>query len=102
MIRALPRFCAIIDAAQTAGRSPAAVSEILFSAGVRFIQYRDKRGSSRELFENSREIAAGAGPAKALFFVNDRADVARAVDADGVHLGQDDLPVALARRVLAP
>lgn len=47
-------------------------------------------------------IAPRARAAGALFFVNDRPDVARAVGADGVHLGQDDLPVAAARRILGP
>lgn len=102
MVRSIPRLCAIIDAAQIAERSPAAVAEILLSAGVRLIQYRDKRASSRELFQNSREIAVQVRGTDTIFIVNDRADVARAVKADGVHVGQDDLLVELARRVLGP
>jgi thiamine-phosphate pyrophosphorylase len=102
MLRSIPRLCAIIDAAQVGGRSPATVAEILLSAGVRLIQYRDKRASTRELFQNSREIAVQVRGPDTIFIVNDRADVARAVNADGVHVGQDDLPVELARRVLGP
>ncbi len=102
MVRSIPRLCAIIDAAQIGQRSPAAVAEILLSAGVRLIQYREKRASSRELFQNSREIAVQVREPDTMFIVNDRADVARAVNADGVHVGQDDLPVELARRVLGP
>ena len=64
------------------------------------IQYRDKRGSSRTLYENSNAIAAQVRHANGIFIVNDRADVARAVKADGVHVGQDDLSVELARHVL--
>ncbi len=96
----IPRLYAIIDAAQTGERSPATVSEILLQAGVKLIQYRDKQGTSRELFENSRQLAWRVRQASALFIVNDRADIARLVDADGVHVGQEDLPVDLARRVV--
>lgn len=96
----IPRLYAIIDPAQTGHRSPAAVVEALLKAGVRLIQYRDKRASSRELLQTSGQLACQVRQAQGIFIVNDRADVARAVDADGVHLGQDDLPVELARRVL--
>ncbi len=96
----IPRLYAVIDAAQTRKRSPATILKILLSAGVRLIQYRDKRGPSRKLFENSRQLASRARQANALFIVNDRADIARVVDADGVHVGQDDLLVELARRVV--
>ncbi len=98
----LPRLYAIIDPAQAGGRSPAAIAEAFLAAGVRCIQYRDKRATSREMFETSQEIAARARQASATFIVNDRADVALTADADGVHLGQDDLPVELARRILGP
>jgi thiamine-phosphate diphosphorylase len=97
-----PRLYAIIDGPQTAGRSPAAIAEILLAAGIRLIQFRDKQASSRELFETSRQISQRVRQSKGIFIVNDRADVARAVDAGGVHVGQDDLPVELARRILGP
>jgi thiamine-phosphate pyrophosphorylase len=96
----IPRLYAIIDAAQVGAKSPVLIAEALFLAGVHLIQYRDKTGSSRRLFEASREIAGRARRANSLFIVNDRADIARASGADGVHLGQEDLPVELARRVL--
>jgi thiamine-phosphate diphosphorylase len=68
--------------------------------GVRFIQYRDKDGSRRVSYENAkalREITARKG---ATFIVNDQVDLAMAVGADGVHLGQDDLPVWAARKIM--
>jgi thiamine-phosphate pyrophosphorylase len=102
MLLALSRLCAIVDPAQTGERSPVSVSEALRSAGVSWIQYRDKRASSRELYENSRQMATRFGHVNLLFVVDDRADVARAVGAGGVHVGQDDLPVELARCVLGP
>ena len=102
MSRSIPRFYAILDAAQIGGRPPAAICEILLAAGVRLIQYRDKRASSRELYETCCQLAEQVRRAGGIFVVNDRADVARAVGAYGVHLGQEDLPVELARRVLEP
>ena len=97
-----PRLYAIIDAAQVGQRSPLAVFDMLVSAGVEMIQYRDKAGSPRQLFDTSRRLAERARKWHATFIVNDRADVALVAGADGVHLGQDDLSVELARRVLCP
>ena len=73
---------------------------MLVSAGVKTIQYRDKKGSPRELFDISRQLAERARECHATFIVNDRADVTLVVGADGVHLGQDDLPLEMARRLL--
>ena len=98
----IPRLYAIIDPAQAGEGTPLSVTDILLSAGVRLIQYRDKKGSSRRLFEISRQIAEQVRKAGGKFVVNDRADVAHLVDADGVHVGQYDLPVELARRLLEP
>lgn len=70
------------------------------AAGVTVVQYREKNRSSREMYREAlqlRELCLGSG---ALFIVNDRVDIALAVDADGVHLGQDDMPYAAARRIL--
>jgi len=96
----IPRLYAIIDAARVDTISPVEMAEILLDAGVKLIQYRDKNGSSRRLFETSRQIADPVRAAGGIFIVNDRADVALLAGADGVHVGQDDLPVELARRVL--
>ncbi len=70
------------------------------SAGVRFFQYRDKSGSRKEIFETCLQLASVARESGALFVVNDHADIALAVDAGGVHLGQDDLPIDTARKIL--
>ncbi len=70
------------------------------SAGVRFFQYRNKRGSKKAVYETARLLAQAARRAGALFIVNDHADIAAAVEADGVHLGQDDLPITAARKLL--
>jgi len=100
VISSIRGLYAIIDAAQMGQRSALAIFDALVSAGVALIQYRDKEGSSLQLFDTSRQLAARARQCHATFIINDRADVALAAGADGVHLGQDDLPVELARRVV--
>jgi thiamine-phosphate pyrophosphorylase len=70
------------------------------SAGVRLFQYRNKSGPRRTIYEMARLLAAAARRSQALFILNDHADIAAAVDADGVHLGQDDLPIDAARKIL--
>ncbi len=97
----IPRLYAIIDPARLGGRAPAAAARALISADVRLIQYRDKHASSRQLYETCTELRRLLHAAGCRLIVNDRADVARTAEADGVHLGQTDLPVELARRVLA-
>ena len=77
----------------------ATVSAALRS-GVGMVQYRAKNGSDLERFEEARSLAEICHQHGALFIVNDRIDLALAVDADGVHLGQDDLPTAVARRLI--
>ena len=69
---------------------------------MRIVQYRNKTASMKEAYEEAvplRKLAAELG---VLFIVNDRCDLALAVDADGVHLGQEDLPLELARKVMGP
>jgi len=99
VVRRLPRLYAIVDPLDT-GRDPVALAEAMLAGGAPLIQLRSKGATSGDLFALARAIAPRARSAGALFLVNDRPDVARAVDADGVHLGQDDLPVPAARRVL--
>lgn len=73
---------------------------LALQAGVRTLQLRDKNASTRELIHMAvvlRDLCRNHG---ALFIVNDRIDVAMAVGADGVHVGQDDMPVHLARELL--
>jgi thiamine-phosphate pyrophosphorylase len=72
------------------------------TGGVDIIQLREKDLSDRELLERARQVRRWTREAGVLFLMNDRADIARLAEADGVHLGQDDLPVSAARRVLGP
>jgi thiamine-phosphate pyrophosphorylase len=75
-------------------------AEKMLAAGVRLFQYRDKQASARQLLEKSRAIADVVCPQGALFFVNDRPDVAHLSGASGVHVGQHDLDVEQARMVI--
>ena len=95
----LPRLYVILDAALLTLPVKDCAKKLV-DAGVRLMQYRDKNASARELFEKSRELAEFLKPLGVTFIVNDRADVAAMVDADGVHVGQDDVGVEQARRVI--
>jgi thiamine-phosphate pyrophosphorylase len=68
------------------------------AAGVTVVQYRDKGADSAAMYRKARELKRLCKGA--LFLVNDRVDIALAVNAGGVHLGQDDLPVSAARKLL--
>jgi thiamine-phosphate pyrophosphorylase len=72
----------------------------LIDAGVRALQYRNKKGSSGEVLEVARGLAGIARSTGVNFFVNDRADIAQLCGASGVHVGQEDLGVEQARAVL--
>ncbi|AKB18404.1 MULTISPECIES: thiamine phosphate synthase [unclassified Methanosarcina] len=68
-------------------------------AGCKIVQYREKNKSTKEMVNEASEIKRICGK-RAIFLVNDRIDVALAVDADGVHIGQDDMPIETARTLL--
>lgn len=68
-------------------------------AGCRFVQYREKKKNTREMVEEA-QVLKNICDGRAIFLVDDRIDVALAVDADGVHLGQKDMPVSIARDIL--
>ncbi len=72
------------------------------AGGVDVVQLREKNLADRDLLRRAREVRRWARQAGVLFIVNDRPDIARLAEADGVHLGQDDLPVREARRILGP
>ncbi len=84
------------------GRTNVQVVEQMIKGGIKIIQYREKRSakSYRTILEECRQIRALTRAAGVTFIVNDYVDVALLVDADGVHVGQDDLPVAEVRKLL--
>ncbi|HEY2387367.1 MAG TPA: thiamine phosphate synthase [Candidatus Binatia bacterium] len=95
------RVYCIVDPLDT-GRDPVELGRAMLAGGARLLQLRLKHAASGELVAIARRLRELTAAAGARFVVNDRIDVALAVEADGVHLGQDDLPIAAARALLGP
>lgn len=76
------------------------ITRLAIAGGADTIQYRQKSGSTREMIEIARNMKQLCSEAGVTFIVNDRLDVAIAAEADGVHLGQDDFPIPMARELL--
>lgn len=92
----------VTDSRLSRGRDNVEVVRQAIAGGARIIQLREKEASDRQLVSMGlaiRDITRAAG---VFFIVNDRVDIAQVVDADGVHLGQDDVPADLARKILGP
>ncbi|MDD1732102.1 MAG: thiamine phosphate synthase [Methanothrix sp.] len=70
------------------------------SCGVNVVQYRNKNAETREMYREALDLSQICRDAGSLFLVNDRLDVALAVEADGVHVGQADMPCPKARKLL--
>lgn len=93
------RLYALLDPAVAGGRTlPDLAQRIAGSATL--VQLRDKHGSTRAMIEEARALEAVLGPAGVPLLINDRVDVALAAQADGVHIGQDDMSAADARLLL--
>ncbi|MWG33678.1 thiamine phosphate synthase [Halomarina oriensis] len=90
----------VTEAAHSSGRSTVDVVRAAVGGGVDVVQLREKAESARERYRLGQELRELTREAGVTFVVNDRIDLARAVDADGVHLGDDDLPVPVAREQL--
>lgn len=76
-----------------------AVEEAILG-GVTLVQLREKNASTREFYEIAKEVKKVTDHYKVPFLINDRLDIAQAVNADGVHLGQSDMPLITARKIL--
>ena len=92
----------IIDPEVTGGRDPLEVARGALDGGARLIQLRDKLSEKGHTLPLARALKELCARYNALFIVNDHADLAVAVGADGLHVGQGDLPLTEARRLLAP
>jgi thiamine-phosphate pyrophosphorylase len=92
-------FYAITDQPSALGRSDEEVAYGLLKGGASCLQYRAKKVGAREQWETALELRRLTLQFGALFIVNDRVDLALDSGADGVHLGQDDLPIASAKRL---
>jgi thiamine-phosphate diphosphorylase len=91
---------AILDPRFLKGRNLTEIACSLVRGGATCLQLRDKEASSRDLYEEARLLKASLRPLGIPFIVNDRLDIALTVDADGVHLGEEDIPISEARRIL--
>jgi len=96
------RLYALVDPERAGGRDLAELAWLLARGGATLVQLRDKLGSTQAMVETARAIRSRLAPLGVPLLINDRADVAFAAGADGVHLGQDDMAVADARRLLGP
>jgi thiamine-phosphate pyrophosphorylase len=92
----------VTQESRSAGRSTREVVEAAVAGGVDVVQLREKGRTARERYRLGRALRERTREAGATFLVNDRVDLAQAVDADGVHLGDEDLPVEAARELLGP
>jgi thiamine-phosphate diphosphorylase len=90
----------ITDEQLSKGRSHLEIARLAIDDGVDVIQLRNKTASSLKLYEDALSIRKITKESKVFFIVNDRLDIALAVDADGVHVGQKDLPANVARRLI--
>ncbi|MDB5108559.1 MAG: ThiE [Candidatus Binatus sp.] len=97
MIKIPSHFYAMVDPA--GGHDPVALAHTMLEAGVRIMQLRLKNQPARDVLAVAMQIAGMCRKAGAIFIVNDRVDLAILAEADGVHLGQDDLPLESARRL---
>lgn len=91
-----------VDAVTARGFVPLRVLDVWLDAGLRLLQLRAKNLAAGPMLELADAIASRCRAVGAVFIVNDRADIAAMTAADGVHLGQDDLPPDAARAVVGP
>jgi thiamine-phosphate pyrophosphorylase len=102
--RSLPRLYPILDAAtlSRAGIPIEVFATELHSAGIRFLQYRNKEGSDEEVIEAASLLRSIFPAGKATLILNDRAHLVATTEFDGVHLGQEDLSPNEARKIIGP
>lgn len=96
------RLYVITDEQFGRGRSHLQIAEAAIRGGADVLQLRDKEASGGRLYRVALELRKLTREAKVPFILNDRLDIALAADADGVHVGQEDLPASAARKILGP
>lgn len=90
----------VTDSDLSRGRTDAEIARLAYEGGADAVQLRMKNADGRSMLAQAKEIARAAEDYNRFFFVNDRVDIAMASGADGVHLGQSDIPVEDARRMM--
>jgi thiamine-phosphate pyrophosphorylase len=96
------RLYAVVDPQTAGGRELATLARLVAQGGATLVQLRDKRSETRPMVECARGIKAALAPSGVPLLINDRVDVALASGADGVHVGQQDMAIEDARRLLGP
>jgi thiamine-phosphate pyrophosphorylase len=96
----LPPLYAILDPEQTRNRSAEGILAELLDAGIKVLQLRVKSLPTGDFLKLAKRVRAATRPHNCLLIVNDRVDIALACEADGVHLGQDDLPLSAGRKLI--
>lgn len=96
------RLILVTDRFLAGGRSVVDIALAAARGGATMVQLREKEATTREFLDIARALKTALTPLKIPLAINDRLDIALAVDADGVHVGQSDLPVTEARRLLGP
>ncbi len=96
------RLCLVTDRGLAAGRSVVEIALAAAHGGATLVQLREKEATTRAFVDEARALKAALAPLGVPLAINDRLDVALAIDADGLHVGQDDMPVAEARRLMGP
>ena len=96
------RLCLVTDRGLVRGRSVIDVALAAARGGATMVQLREKEATTRAFVEEARALKKALAPLGVKLAINDRLDVALAVDADGLHVGQSDMPVEDARRLLGP
>jgi thiamine-phosphate pyrophosphorylase len=99
-MKRIGKFHVVTDTLLQTCLSHVEIAELAIAGGADTIQLREKGGSTQEMIRAARQMQALCKKAGVCFIVNDRVDVAIAAGADGVHLGQDDFPIPLARKLL--
>jgi thiamine-phosphate pyrophosphorylase len=99
-VKKMGRFHVLTDTCLQTHFSHLELAELAIAGGADTIQFRQKEGSTRQMIRVAEQIQELCKRAGVTFVINDRVDVAIASHADGVHLGQDDFPIPLARKLL--
>ena len=92
----------VTDRALSLGRSNLEVIQAAVRGGVTVVQLREKEATTKEFYQEGLKIKAYLKAGNIPLIINDRIDITLALDADGVHLGQEDMPIDVARKILGP
>ena len=96
------RLCLVTDRVLARGRPLVDVVAAAVQGGVTMVQLREKSATTREFLDEARALKAFLKPRGIPLIINDRVDIALAVEADGVHVGQKDMPVDIVRSMIGP